>query len=346
MVSGQRGFIKNTPVRYKVAGNLFNKIPQRIINRVLGEGPIIFYYHMVSDEEVLHTKYLYRHKNIKQFENDLEYLLKNYFPISLEEVIFFIKNGKLLTKNSFVLSFDDGFREMYDIVAPILLKKGISAIFFINSGFVDNKELCYTHKASILAEKLDEVSTSLIYKILGQKDFNLKEIRARILGMGYHERKVIDQIGQKFEIDFSKYLMEYRPYLTSTQIMKLIKDGFYIGAHSVDHPIYSQISFEDQILQTIESIEFIKTNYGLNYGVFAFPENDCEVSENFFLEMKKKGIMDVSFGTSGGRIDVIKNNIQRFSLEKPLMPVEKILGMEFARKMYSMVRGNGYIERE
>ena len=72
----------------------------------------------------------------------------------LLDVIAWVRGETILPPNSFLLTFDDGFREIYDIIAPILLDKGIPATFFISSGFLDNRELCYQHKASLLVEKV------------------------------------------------------------------------------------------------------------------------------------------------------------------------------------------------
>ena len=47
-------------------------------------------------------------------------------------------SGKL-DRRCLHLTFDDGFRELHDVVAPILLRKGIPATFFVNSAFIDNK---------------------------------------------------------------------------------------------------------------------------------------------------------------------------------------------------------------
>ncbi len=44
-----------------------------------------------------------------------------------------MQTGAEIPKNSFFPSFDDGLSEVCQNIIPILDKKGISAIFFINS---------------------------------------------------------------------------------------------------------------------------------------------------------------------------------------------------------------------
>ncbi len=124
--------------------NLFNRInASRSIPALIKKSgiKIIFpFYHSVSDEDVVHIKHLYPSKNIISFINDLDFLLKYFIPLSIDD---FLSKNYDPDQNYFVLSFDDGLRKMFDVVRPILNKKGIPAIFFLNSAFVDNKDLFY-----------------------------------------------------------------------------------------------------------------------------------------------------------------------------------------------------------
>ena len=104
------------------------------------------FYHLVSDNEPEYVKGLYKSKTIQQFKNDLELFLKYYEPITLEDVILFNKGELKLLKPSFHLTFDDGLSNFYHVIAPILSKKNIPATVFVNTAFVDNKDLFYRYK--------------------------------------------------------------------------------------------------------------------------------------------------------------------------------------------------------
>jgi peptidoglycan/xylan/chitin deacetylase (PgdA/CDA1 family) len=336
-------------IKHKIISSIFSQIPFSLLEKSAGGNLLVPYYHMVSDQELLHIKHLYQYKNIMQFENDLEFLLKNFSPVNLRDVMDSIKKENALPQNSILLTFDDGFREMHDVVAPILFKKGVSGTFFVNSDFIDNVKLCYQHKVSILAEHLQGISLVSIKKIgevLNVKRVKSEDIKIRLLSIRYEEKEIIDQIAQALDIDFEDYLLKNRPYLSTEQIWGLIREGFYIGAHSIDHPLYSSISLEDQLHQTKESIRYIRERFCLDFGAFAFPHNDNEVSRRLFTEIYSNGLVDVSFGTAGMMEDVFPNHIHRFSLEKPLMPARNIIALQIARKYYRGLKGQGKIERE
>lgn len=146
-------------------------------------------------------------------------------------------------------------------------------------------------------------------------------------------------------IDLNGYMIRNRPYLTSDQVKGLIKSGFAIGAYSIDHPLYSSVSLEDQLHQTIRRVKIIKRRFNLDYGVFSFPRTDNGVPRKVFNEIYKTGLVDATFGTGGMINDGIPNNFQRFSLEKPLILAEKIIALNMAKKFYNRVKGNDRILR-
>src|SRR3989338_1755003 len=193
-------------VKYEIVSRIFQSISDRLMRINL----IVPYYHIVSDEEVLHVKYIYDYKNITQFKDDIDFLLKHYSPLSLFDLLGFLKTGHSFPEKAFLLSFDDGFREMYDIVAPILLQKGISATFFINSDFIDNKTLCYQHKTSILAEHIQKTISvrgkKEIQAMLLKNGIECNDIKSCILSIKYHQKDLPDKIAQLMNVDFYDYL--------------------------------------------------------------------------------------------------------------------------------------------
>lgn len=106
-------------------------------------------YHLVNDVVQEHIKYLYGYKNTDRFKEDIDILLRNYKSCSTDELL------SCSRYDGFVLTFDDGLSEIYTTVYPILRKKGVSAIFFINPDFVDNHKMMYKHRLSIVLSHLE-----------------------------------------------------------------------------------------------------------------------------------------------------------------------------------------------
>ena len=109
------------------------------------------YYHTVSDKPLPHVSPIYRHRTIAEFRADLDWLMAHYTPIRWTEIDPYEKEKK----PAFCLTFDDGFKEFYTIVAPILEEKGIPCVCFLNSAFVDNKDMMFRNKEALQKQGID-----------------------------------------------------------------------------------------------------------------------------------------------------------------------------------------------
>jgi peptidoglycan/xylan/chitin deacetylase (PgdA/CDA1 family) len=309
-----------------------------------------FYYHWIGDAPVAHIRHLYPCKTIAEFDADLEYLLRRYRPVPITDLIVAIKRGESLPRNAFVLSFDDGYREMFEVVAPRLLRYGVSATFFVNSAFVDNREMCYLNLASALVNHIRESGWSStmaggVRAVFGSGLNDVSQASARILSVRYAERRTLDELAHCLEFDCQAYLASNRPYLSSEDIRSLIALGFSIGAHSVDHPLYADLPLTEQLRQTTDSVHSIGAAFGLDYGVFAFPHTDANVSWEFFMMLYRTGLVDVSFGTAGLLDDTAPNHLHRMSLEQPRVPAHQIIRYHYARRLARKVMGRARIAR-
>jgi peptidoglycan/xylan/chitin deacetylase (PgdA/CDA1 family) len=258
---------------------------------------------------------------------------------------------KELPKNSFLLTFDDGLRECYEIIAPILKQKGIPATFLLCSAFVDNKQLSYDSKKSLLVGlikggELSSPDGAKVHEILKEAGILELDLVVALLSVPYQKRFVLDQIAEALNYDFSTYLKAAQPYLSSDHGVELLKMGHALGAHSVDHPRYQDVSIDEQIYQTRESVRFIKERFSLSYGVFAFPYSDANISKRFFFEVFEKSVgVDICFGNHGLLLDSVTRNVQRTAMERTWMPAEAILGMSYTRRCLKAIAGRLEIAR-
>jgi len=249
-----------------------------------GVSTIFPFYHVVSDNVLPHIQHLYAYPSVKKFRSDLDFILKYFEPLHPDELDAAKNNS---SKKKFLLSFDDGLREMYDIVAPVLKEKGVPAIFFINSAFTDNKALFFRYKVSLLIDK-------------NQHD---PQFNKQLLQLTYTDDKQIDAYAKERGVDFGHFLKTMQPYLQTEQIKKMSADGFVFGAHSIDHPLYSALSAEEQLRQTTESIRFVADITGQKKNYFAFPFTADGVSSTFSEKIYSDTILPVEylFGTAGLR---------------------------------------------
>jgi peptidoglycan/xylan/chitin deacetylase (PgdA/CDA1 family) len=321
------------------------------LTKISGKKLILPFYHAVNDLPPNHLKYLYQIKNIKQFISDLEILLKYYKLIDLQELIDVIVQNKIINQPLLHLTFDDGLSEFNNIIAPILLKKGIPATCFLNSGFIGNKGLFYRFKASIIIDYLHHQpagspSWKHFHEWCQTNNFSKLYYQKILLSVGYDRKGLLDELALMIGVNFNEYLLKNKPYLDEGQINKLILQGFTFGAHSIDHPEYRFLSEEEQIRQTRESINTICNLFNLDYRIFSFPFTDYELKKSFFDKIFEENIADITFGSAGIKKDSFRQNIQRFSAESKNFSMKETIKNElFYYKLLELV-GKGKIKRD
>ncbi len=330
----------------RIAFQLYGRAPVALLRRLARTRLLIPYYHIVGDGESPHVKHLYAYKTIRQFEDDLDFLCWHYEPVGMHEVLSCIKEGRPLPQRAFLLTFDDGYRESSDVVAPILQRKGITATFFVNNAFIDNQDLCYLNKASLLIDEYrrrpSRTLTDAVSRLLHLES---DDVASGILSVDYRRRHLLDRIAELMDVDFAHYASMQRPYLSTSQIRALLDMGFTIGAHSIDHPRYASLSFDEQVHQTLASVNNVRQLFGLDYGVFAFPHSDANVSRAFFSRLALSPSVDLTFGTAGLIDDHVPNHLQRFSLERPVDTARSIIAYQHARRLKRLMTMNSEMVR-
>ncbi|MFI0428394.1 polysaccharide deacetylase family protein [Mariniflexile sp. HMF6888] len=330
------GIVKDT--LFKVSNKKF--LP------IFNKQTIFPYYHIVRDNQVAHIENLYEFKNCSQFISDLNLLTKIYKPLIPKDVL-----ENKISNNSFLLSFDDGLQEVYTIIYPILKEKNIKAIFFINPNFVDNNEGLYKHYISIIITYLKNngFEKDTLDKISDKFSFtynSVTEFKQKFINIKFTEREKVNDVLNFLNINIEDYLKTHKLYITKEQIQEMMNDGFYFGGHTMSHPYLDKLSHEEQKAEIINSIDWLKHNFDINYSLFAFPFSDKSISKKLLEELLEYDGNIKIFGNSGLKKDIDFRIIQRFSLENPNKQIDKTIVEENLYKYFNKVIGKYHIKRK
>lgn len=306
-------------------------------------GVLFPYGHIVCDTAPLHVRCLYDVPSIAKFKSDLDALCRRRRPLQLTELDDLPRSRQ--SKESaqrFLLSFDDGMREVYEVIVPILRERGLPAILFLNSATIDNKSMMWRNKVSLLLERARKWTGAIPEQISKRPG---KSLFAKINGLRYSDEGLIDELAVLFEVDFEEYLRTHRPYMTREEVQDLARWGFEIGAHSDTHPLFTELEPAEQERQITASVNFVRS-LGIPCRTFAFPFNDNGVSKALFRQMADQNII-LAFGTSEGRVDQIAFSFQRFAFDgaNAHVPFQGMLDQLSAKSLLRRLSGTDAILR-
>lgn len=121
------------------------------INR---KGIFILCYHSVSDDGWFHGV------NLGEFTKQLEYLDRNYHPATVEGIENMINGSSLLQKGSFIITFDDGYKDILqtkDIFQRLNIKP---ALFVLSNRQNANRTELDTNKSFLSKQEIIELKKS------------------------------------------------------------------------------------------------------------------------------------------------------------------------------------------
>ena len=308
-----------------------NFLPFRWMRDMPDQQFVFPFYHVVSDQPRAGVRHLYPVPSVSRFKSDLDFLMSQYYPASVEEVTEYATTGRKPVRPLFFPSFDDGFSECASIIAPVLKEKGIQAAFFVNPSSIGNQFLAHRQKVSLLIDRVlrfeDQDHLRELFRQPGFENLSIAGLVASLKNLSYRDQDKIESFAFLLGIDFSKALEE-KPYMDLNQVAELRNAGHVIGSHSMDHPEFYRISEAERIRQIEESFAFIRTEVGEEHRFFAFPFTDDGTPASFFNYLREEASV-ISFGTAGLK-KYRPGHIQRIPMETELLKgAEPVLRAEY-----------------
>jgi peptidoglycan/xylan/chitin deacetylase (PgdA/CDA1 family) len=303
------------------------------------------FYHSVSDRLLPHISNLYPIRSVSEFEADLEFLLQHFEPVSLTEFLEGRFVGKW-KKTPMVISFDDGLIQCYEYVLPVLEKKGVPAVFFLNNAFIDNRAMFYRFKVSLLLEKFPHTSSAEREKAAEILKCSSSDTWERLRSVSYIEREFTDHIAEAWGYSFQEYMRLHPVYMSSIQIKKIIDRGHEIGSHGIDHPLFSVLKKETTLNHIQRSVKDLQKRYHIGYKYFAFPFTDFGVEDATIDQLFKQQIIDAGFGTAGMKEDLWPAYFQRIPMEMLGLDARRTLQGEINRRRVRKLFGRNMTKRK
>lgn len=336
---------------YSLLSPFRHVLPFSCLLKISGQKILFPFWHAVAPVAPPHLRHLYPVPAPKSFRDDILWLLRYYKPIGLPEVIRLVTGESIPDKPVMHVTIDDGFRESADFIAPVLLELGVPATFFISPAFIGNHDMSYRCKASVIYDSLLkpdllECIPSGIAKAFLKRGIHFSDFRKAVLNISYQHRDMLDHLALVAGINFNEYLQEYKPYLDEQQVRWLLVNGFHIGAHSIDHPWFTELTPEEQWRQVIQSTEIVANIFGEKMPCFAFPFSDHFMSLDFYRQLHANPSAPlVTFGTSGLKKDVAPRSAQRVAMEVRNKNASGIIFSEYFYYLLKALAGKNTLAR-
>lgn len=262
--------MKNTLKRMISKSKILNSL--KILQR---DKIIIFNYHRIRDRNVptCFDDSVFG-PDANRFRDEMEWIKKETRILSEVELIDIIYSKKSVKELCSLITFDDGYRDNFDLAYPILKQLEIPAIFFIPTYSITERKVGWWDVVAYLL------------KHTKRKHFTFQNHNYEILDQQLLIKKFIDEIKslntdkvEKYLISLSDSLEQEQPsneiqcseLMTWNHIKTLSDNGMSIGTHSHDHSILSKQDRNVLKAQLEKSIIILESTLNCKINSIAYP---------------------------------------------------------------------------
>ncbi len=189
--------------------------------------------------------------------------LKSWFNVlPLDQAAAHLKAGTLPARAA-CITFDDGYADNHDVAMPILQHHGLTATFFIATGFLNGGRMWNDTIIETVRRRIDMPT-------IAARQATITTLINQIKYLPTADRvTVTEELAKSANVTLPTNLM-----MTCAQVKAMRQAGMQIGAHTVSHPILARLSDDDARQQIGDSKHFLEDLLGERVGLFAYPNGE------------------------------------------------------------------------
>jgi peptidoglycan/xylan/chitin deacetylase (PgdA/CDA1 family) len=253
---------------------------------------VILMYHRVSPRDAGVPDYSPTGMTVtpEEFLMQMRFLRRHYRIVPLREIVQLLGRGVQIPSGTCAVTFDDGWRDVYEYAFPVLKTLDIPTTMFLTTAYVEgsgwNPEervrylLARIHRMRTHAEKspasralfarLESIGLDGILRVSRSRmpGFVLRAVRALRATGGEHRSealRILEDVAAQLDPD------EPRPFLNWEEVREMAQAGMQLGNHTLSHPVLPDLP-DDEILHQIRCArEVIRLRTGVDAADFAYP---------------------------------------------------------------------------
>lgn len=180
------------------------------------------------------------------------------------------------------LTFDDGYRDNYDQLWPIVCEREIPVTIYVTPGFIDRTAPMWWYGLDAVIARHDRVALrftegerTIPARTLAEKESAFAGLRQALLTASAASRATaLASMSERYDIDFPA--IAEAAAMTWDMVRELAGSGLVeIGAHTSNHPPLATLSVDDAYAEIRRSKERLEEEIGRPVRHFAFPYGDA-----------------------------------------------------------------------
>jgi peptidoglycan/xylan/chitin deacetylase (PgdA/CDA1 family) len=246
----------------------------RFVRRIRRTACVVVMYHGVIERSLPVFNWCQLHR--EEFEQQIAFLSEEYSIIPLGELIERLAKRMPLPERTACITFDDGFKSVYETALPVLLKYKTPATVFLVTGLIGGTlppwpELVY-------AALVQSDRTALVFE---SEEFPLTTEREKAVAIDKVLFRLKSISSDQKDSMLGEFIAQLAPngvmpsdelaMLSWDEVENMINTGFMtFGSHTHNHPILSRCNEKEQAEELRKSRDVLLEHVG-TADLFAYP---------------------------------------------------------------------------
>lgn len=243
----------------------------------------------------------------EDFDQQVGYVKSNFDVIGLDDISSAMSDLQAKRNRRFaMITFDDGYLDNFELAYPILRTHQVPGVFFIATGFLDSKPLAWWDEIAWMIRSSKHTTLSANRFLSEPVDLSSTETAIQTILRRYYSLRsdqtedYIDLLAEatgsgRATADLSESL-----WMSWDHVREMRSRGMSFGAHTVNHPILSQLSLEEQNFEICESRLRLEHELGESITALSYPVGRRDSFNDDTRQVLQQNGFDWAFSYYGG----------------------------------------------
>jgi len=223
----------------------------------------------------------------EEFDGQLQFLARHVQVVSGDELATALEEPR---GRHVALTFDDGYRDNYELAYPVLRANGLPAVFFVATGFIDRPHVAWWDEIAWMVRETDqEAATEALLDAYQQ----LPTERADAF---------LDRLAAQTGSGRANPIAASSTWMTWDMVREMQRGGMTFGAHTVDHPVLARCPPERQQQEIDDSVARLCHELGEPPKLFSYPVGGRAAFDDRTREALRDAGITHAFSFYGGHV--------------------------------------------
>ncbi len=312
--------------KLQLVARLIDRLGGAHVEKLAGwSGVLALNYHRIGDAIGSPFDHELYSATREAFAEQMAFLARHFDVVAPEELAGLAAAPK---GRHVLVTFDDGYRDNFELAFPVLRALGVRATFFVTTGFLDDRVLAWW----------DEIAWMVRRSPRGRVPAG-GWLEAELSTAPAHQLATIHALLRRYKslpsarcADFVAWLGEAtgsgrcpqsaaaETWMTWDMVREMRAAGMSIGGHTIHHPVLSQLRPEEQTAEIVGTGARLQAELGERMRWFAYPVGGREAFDRHTRHALQEAGVELAFSYYGGhgspdawdRFDIPRVAIERW----------------------------------